>query len=64
MHEITMHTGKSNWPFQNSEITFPPIYYDACEAEILDAPTSSKDIIPKTMVKRDPDFKRLRPLFD
>jgi hypothetical protein len=51
------HTTPSVQEYDNS------IYYDACETEILDAPTSSQDILPKTTVERDPDFQRLRLLF-
>jgi hypothetical protein len=39
------------------------IFFDAYETEILDTPVSLQDIVPKTTVKREPDFQRLPPLF-
>jgi hypothetical protein len=51
------HTTPSVYEYDNT------IYYDSCETEILEAATSSQDILPKNTVKRDPDFHRLRPLF-
>jgi hypothetical protein len=39
------------------------IFYDAFQHEIADAPTSTQAIIPRTTVKRSPDFKLLRPFF-
>jgi hypothetical protein len=41
------HTAPSIYEYDNT------IYYDACKAEVLDAPTSSQDILTKTTVKRD-----------
>jgi hypothetical protein len=39
------------------------VFYNACDTEILDTPTLSQTIIPKTTVKQDPDFQKLQPLF-
>jgi hypothetical protein len=39
------------------------LFYDTYNTEILDAPTSSQTLTPKTTVKREPDFQKLRPLF-
>jgi hypothetical protein len=38
-------------------------FYDAYQHEIAEAPTSTQAIIPKTTVKRSPDFQLLRPFF-
>jgi hypothetical protein len=45
------HTTPSVYEYDNT------VYYDACEIEVLDAPASSQDILPKHNVKRDPDFQ-------
>jgi hypothetical protein len=37
------------------------IFYDAFQHAIAEAPTSAQAIIPRTTVKRSPDFKLLRP---
>jgi hypothetical protein len=37
------------------------IFHDAFQHEIAEAPTSAQAIIPRTTVKRSPDFKLLRP---
>jgi hypothetical protein len=39
------------------------IFYDALQHEIAEAPTSAQAIIPRSTVKRSPDFKLLRPFF-
>jgi hypothetical protein len=39
------------------------ILYDTFQHKIAEAPTSAQDIIPKTTVKRSPDFQLLRPFF-
>jgi hypothetical protein len=39
------------------------IFYDTFQIEIAEAPTSMQAIIPKTTVKRSPDFQLLRPFF-
>jgi hypothetical protein len=39
------------------------IFYDAYDIEILDAPKSLQPLTPKTTVKHEPDFQKLRPLF-
>jgi hypothetical protein len=45
------HTTSSVYEYNNT------IFFDACETEILDAPVSLQDIVPKTTVKREPDFQ-------
>jgi hypothetical protein len=39
------------------------IFYDAFQHEIAEAPTPAQANIPRTTVKRSPDFKLLRPFF-
>jgi hypothetical protein len=39
------------------------IFYDTFQTDIVEAPTSSQVITPKTTVKRSPDFQLLRPFF-
>jgi hypothetical protein len=51
------HSSPSAYEFDNT------IFYDAYGTEILDAPSSSQILIPKTTVKREPDFQKLWPLF-
>jgi hypothetical protein len=39
------------------------LFNDTYKTEILDAPSSSQTLKPTTIVKREPDFQKLRPLF-
>jgi hypothetical protein len=52
-------THTSSPTIQHEGITF----YDALQTEVLEAPTSSQVIVPKTTIKRSPDFQQLRPFF-
>jgi hypothetical protein len=38
-------------------------FYDAFQHETADAPTTTQDIIPKTTIKRSPDFQLLGPFY-
>jgi hypothetical protein len=57
MSSISVYTTSSVYEHDNT------IFFVACETEILDATTSSQDIVPKITVKHEPDFQLLRPLF-
>jgi hypothetical protein len=39
------------------------LFYDALQTEVLEAPTSLQALIPKTIVRRSPNFQQLRPFF-
>jgi hypothetical protein len=55
---FTTHSVPSTYEFNNI------IFYNAYDTDILVAPKSSQTLTPKTTAKRDPDFQKLRPLFD
>jgi hypothetical protein len=51
------HSSPSTYEFDDT------LFYDTYKTEILDTPMSSQILTPKHTVKREPDFKKLRPLF-
>jgi hypothetical protein len=52
---IATHTTSSVYEYDGN------MFFDAYNAEILDAPVSSQDIVPRATVKREPDFKDYGP---
>jgi hypothetical protein len=50
------HSVPSIYEFDNT------IFYKAYDTDILDAPKLSQTLTPKTTVKIEPDFQKLRPL--